>query len=489
MRKAANYLLIVIISFSLHVSTAYGAEQDWTEWQQLKDNAYNGLYFSYKTDCVPGSAVSCNLWWGFKNGYTKEVDIQYTIVYLASDDSKTTINASARLKPGVNELPEFKTVGRKLLSVAAEILVNGTLRAKIDAEKAAKKAEEERQRREAERLAAEAAEEKRKQMAAEQEYWRTHPEEYQAELRRQREAWEEAERRDEARRREIAEQNRRDDERREREARRQEREQERERIAQEEREERRTQMIQNAIQDVGNHAVQTAQNYANTTRALNEMVERNRQEQIEDERRQREAARLDREARENREREAQEERARNERLERERQEAERKERERKQAEELAKLAMLKAEADKRLEEQRQIEEARRNHKGLGPCNPGLHQSNFSKGNGEVSLVACAEKTKYLGEEQGVRWGITNNTEKHLSVQFQKMYIFSCGQGVTREQYVDARIELKPFQTIDGGYFSGDLDLGDPLFPAKVCGTKDASLYQVGVQNYTSSAIR
>lgn len=159
-------------------------------------------------------------------------------------------------------------------------------------------------------------------------------------------------------RRERMEQWRLEEERRDRQREREEQRRERERIAQEQWEDRKSQMITNALQDVSNHAVNTAREYSDTTRRLNEMVERNRLEAAENDRRQREEASQARAARE-RERREELARERREREARERQEAERRERER--AAEQARRAEEERVRVAKAEEQRREEEARKDN--------------------------------------------------------------------------------------------------------------------------------
>jgi flagellar biosynthesis GTPase FlhF len=111
------------------------------------------------------------------------------------------------------------------------------------------------------------------------------------------------------------------------------------------------------------------------------------------------------------------------------------------------------------------------------CNKGLHQDNFTLGGGQVTLISCADTSKFMGN-QGVKWYIKNNTGDKLSTVFEKIYILSCG----RQKLIKANILLDPYEAINGGFFSGDLDLGDPIFPAEICGTKDSYLTRVGIQN-------
>lgn len=138
----------------------------------------------------------------------------------------------------------------------------------------------------------------------------------------------------------------------------------------------------------------------------------------------------------------------------------------------------------KLQASREAEEARINRKPLGSCKEGLHQDNYNVGGGAVTLISCAEMTKGLGE-QGVKWGIANNTGSKLQVKFTKRYIFSCG----KEKKIKANIQLKPYQSINGGFFSGDADLGDPLFPDEVCGVKKSYLQRVGVSGFSHKIMR
>jgi hypothetical protein len=149
-----------------------------------------------------------------------------------------------------------------------------------------------------------------------------------------------------------------------------------------------------------------------------------------------------------------------------------------------KAAKMEAERQAKLEKQREVEEARQNRVPLGSCREGLHQDNYNLGGGKVTLISCAEMTKGLGE-QGVKWGIANNTGNSLQVKFTKRYIFSCG----KETKIKANIQLKPYQSINGGFFSGDADLGDPLFPDEVCGVKHSYLKRVGVTNFSHKIMK
>lgn len=335
---------------------------------------------------MPGSNTACNLWWGFKNGYTKEVDVQYAIDYVRDDGSQANFSTRANLKPGVNELPEFKIVGRKLLRVKAEIVINTDTRAKIDREKAAKAEEEVRKREEAERLAAQTAEEERRKVAEQQEYWRTHPNEYRAYLREQeemnrrseeqREVWEErrrVERLAEERRQEREEENRRM----------QEAGEEARRAQQEAREDRMNQLILDSARGVGQAITDGAQrvNDAKMQRIQQEnqaredrrqaQAERNRIES-EDRRQREETQRAERQrvAKLEEDRRAEETRRREDQ-ERKRQEAEKAERE--------KQAKLDAEKEKqRLDSGRYLPGSQLDHclkTFYGEKNQWLYQEN------------------------------------------------------------------------------------------------------------------
>lgn len=145
----SKLFLAVLLALTFTGVASIADSAYWTEWQQLKDKAYDGLSFSYINDCRYEGDTSCSLNWGFKNGYKNEVDISYTIGYLAADGSRAEHKSTAHLKTGANELHEFKLTGRKLLSVTAEVLVEKHLRTKLDAELARKQQERLRKEEEA----------------------------------------------------------------------------------------------------------------------------------------------------------------------------------------------------------------------------------------------------------------------------------------------------------------------------------------------------
>lgn len=112
------------------------------------------------------------------------------------------------------------------------------------------------------------------------------------------------------------------------------------------------------------------------------------------------------------------------------------------------------------------------------CPADMHRDEFGAGSG-VSIVACASTNKFLGEEQSVVWGITNNSSRRIEVTFDKLYFYSCG----KQEVVKAFLTLEPSQGKRGGIFSGDdACLGDSLFPNEACGAKKNLLNRVGINN-------
>jgi hypothetical protein len=206
-----NNIIITLIFFFAIAGNAF-ATPYWTEWKQLQDTAYNGIYFSHKSECASGDEINCKLFWSFKSKYNQPVNVTYKITYLSPGGSKGVHTGTANLKEGENELPEFHLFGKELQGVSVGIIGFANAKAKIQ--------EEQRQQEEA-RLQRE--EDERRRQAAQEEYWRQHPQEYQALLAEQR--YQEDERERQELRREQAEERRREEA---QEERRQAREEERE---------------------------------------------------------------------------------------------------------------------------------------------------------------------------------------------------------------------------------------------------------------------
>lgn len=198
-------------------------EPTWSPWAKLDDGGLNGIEFSHKDNCgKQGSATPCTHNWRFNSLYETDVDLEYTIAWdSGAGVQKKTVRT--RLKPGENRDDSFavNAVALDELSVRliADTRVLADARNTVAETRAAEQREIERKRQQVELIARLAAEEqqrqeeaRRQQQAAEAEYWRLHPEEYQARLAQQRN--QEQERQE--RRREQAEERRREEEQEER---------------------------------------------------------------------------------------------------------------------------------------------------------------------------------------------------------------------------------------------------------------------------------
>lgn len=96
---------------------------------------------------------------------------------------------------------------------------------------------------------------------------------------------------------------------------------------------------------------------------------------------------------------------------------------------------------------------------------------------ELKLFACVSKGTTLGS-QSVNWCLTNNTNDHLEIRFNKNYFFTCGNNKTKPAY----LKLKPHQT-EGKW---DLSLSDSFFKEDCA--NDQKLSRISVSDIVFSPI-
>lgn len=445
--NTASKVTFLILSLLILCNTSFAIERPWSDWYQVEDEALNGIWFSWK--CNSGK---CD--WRWDNRYTTEVKIRYTMRHVDATGNEKITSGERRLGTGSNESKEFSLSTKELKGVEVAIIEpkhTGPKATKYVPKSTAEVDQEKKQREE--------------EYASEQQ--RRAEETARLAMRRAQEE----------RRREDAEKIRKEEEDERREERRTA-EREESRRQQEESDRKFQQMLTEGVQGIADSVVQGSA-----------MIESARQQRYALEQQQREDnARRQREASQRQQDDYRRQKEADERRQRETLERIRADEERQRQAEQQRQALALAETERRQKaekeeaERRKLEQARQSKTPLGRCKSGYHQDGFTLGGGEITLLACAEPVKSMGE-QGVQWSISNNIGKQLRVTFDKYYIFSCN----RETVIPANILLKPYETIHGTFFSGDLDLGDPLFPGDVCGSKGSTLKNIGVRNYRSKA--
>lgn len=157
-------LLQILLPLCLLASSlpVFAAQSDWSDWNRLEDRALNGIYFSHKKECSDGTD-NCTLRWRWRNRYETDMAIDYRITYKVAGGTKD-IAGQVRLRSGVNESPNFTTIGKGFDGVSVGIIASEEAKetARMQAErelqvKAERKLREEEEARQRQQESEEAA--------------------------------------------------------------------------------------------------------------------------------------------------------------------------------------------------------------------------------------------------------------------------------------------------------------------------------------------
>lgn len=116
--KINNYFVkiaVPMLILTLWSSAAQAFNRPWSDWYQLKDEALNGIWFSWK--CNDGRCE-----WRWDNRYKSEVKISYSFRLIDTDGAEKRNKGEQRLASGHLESVEFVLAAKELKGVEVEII-------------------------------------------------------------------------------------------------------------------------------------------------------------------------------------------------------------------------------------------------------------------------------------------------------------------------------------------------------------------------------